>query len=151
MIARVVDLMQPGANDTILDLFCGIGNLTLPIARHAGSVVGVEGAETSVERALYNAKFNHITNTSFYRADLIRDLDKHEWAHQKYSKLLLDPSRAGALEVLPWIPRWDPKRIVYVSCKPINTGARCRNTGQRLQLQTGLNRSDGYVSTDHSC
>jgi 23S rRNA (uracil1939-C5)-methyltransferase len=118
MIASVVELMQPDQNDTILDLFCGIGNLTLPIARHAGSVVGVEGAETSVERATYNAAFNHITNTSFHRADLIRDLDKHQWAHQKYNKLLLDPSRAGALEVLPWIPRWDPQRIVYVSCNP---------------------------------
>ncbi len=118
MIARVVDLMQPDSDDTVLDLYCGIGNLTLPIARQAGSVVGVEGAETSVERANYNAKFNHITNTSFYRADLIRDLEKHQWAHQKYSKLLLDPSRAGALEVLPWIPRWNPERIVYVSCNP---------------------------------
>ncbi len=118
MIARVVELMQPDQNDTILDLFCGIGNLTLPIARHAGSVVGVEGAETSVERATYNAAFNHITNTSFHRADLIRDLDKHQWAHQQYNKLLLDPSRAGALEVLPWIPRWNPQRIVYVSCNP---------------------------------
>lgn len=118
MIARVVDLMQPDQNDTILDLYCGIGNLTLPIARHAGSVVGVEGAETSVERATYNAAFNHITNTCFHRADLIRNLNKHQWAQQKYNKLLLDPSRAGALEVLPWIPRWDPQRIVYVSCNP---------------------------------
>ena len=118
MIARVVELMQPDQNDTILDLFCGIGNLTLPIARHAGRVVGVEGAETSVERATYNAAYNQIENTQFYRADLIRDLDKHDWAHQNYNKLLLDPSRAGAVEVLPWIPRWNPDRIVYVSCNP---------------------------------
>ena len=118
MINRVVELMQPDKTDDILDLFCGIGNLTLPIARLAGSVTGVEGAETSVERATYNATFNHIDNVHFYRADLIRDLDKHEWAHNQYTKLLLDPSRAGALEVLPWIPRWNPQRIVYVSCNP---------------------------------
>lgn len=118
MISRVVELMQPEQDDAILDLFCGIGNLTLPIARHAGSVIGVEGAETSVERADYNATYNQIGNVEFYRADLIRDLDKHQWAHQKYTKLLLDPSRAGALEVLSWIPLWDPGRIVYVSCNP---------------------------------
>jgi len=118
MISRVVELMQPEQNDRILDLFCGIGNLTLPIARFAGSVTGVEGAETSVERANNNAAFNQIDNASFYRADLIRDLDKHPWAHQTYTKLLLDPSRAGALEILSWLPRWDPARIVYVSCNP---------------------------------
>ncbi|MCH9697021.1 MAG: 23S rRNA (uracil(1939)-C(5))-methyltransferase RlmD [Gammaproteobacteria bacterium] len=118
MISRVVELLQPQPDDTILDLFCGIGNLTLPVARLAGSVVGVEGAESSVERAIDNAAWNKIDTVEFHRADLIRTLDKHDWAHRQYSKVLLDPSRAGAVEVLPWLATWQPQRIVYVSCNP---------------------------------
>jgi 23S rRNA (uracil1939-C5)-methyltransferase len=118
MIARVLELISPNPEDVILDLFCGIGNFTLPLARQAARVVGVEGSSEAVERARENAMRNAIENAEFHVADLSKPVEGQSWAQASYDKILLDPSRAGALEVLDRIPVWKPSRIVYVSCNP---------------------------------
>ncbi len=118
MVSRAVELLQLDSDDRVIDLFCGLGNFTLPIARFAHSVVGVEGAQSLVDRARDNAEYNNLSNTQFYVADLDKELDDEMWCKQEYSHALLDPSRAGARNILKYFPRWGVKRIVYVSCNP---------------------------------
>lgn len=117
MVNQAIALLDLQAQDQVLDLFCGIGNFTLPMARHAARVTGVEGTMTMVERANENAALNQLTNTSFYAANLMEP-PKAAFLHRKYDKVLLDPPRAGAKEILPLVPVWGAKKIVYVSCHP---------------------------------
>ena len=118
MINRVLEILNLNENDSVLDLFCGLGNFTLPMAKFAGSVVGVEGDQPLVNHARENARHNGISNVEFYAADLSKDLSDQPWANRKYNKIMLDPSRAGASEVLQHFKKWQPKQIVYVSCNP---------------------------------
>ena len=126
MIARALELLDVQPGERVLDLFCGIGNFTLPLARvvgDAGTVVGVEGDAGLVQRARANAERNGLSNVSFHAADLSKDLAGAPWLRhasqeQGFDKLLLDPARAGALEVLKQFPLKGLKRIVYVSCHP---------------------------------
>ena len=118
MINRALETLALTKDDHVLDLFCGLGNFTLPMARLAGSVVGVEGDAPLIEHAKLNAAHNKIENVEFYAADLSKSLDGMEWATRRYNKVLLDPSRAGASEVLAYFKHWQPDEIVYVSCNP---------------------------------
>ena len=118
MIDRVLEVLDLDEQDSVLDLFCGLGNFTLPMAKLAGHVVGIEGDQPLVKHARANARMNHIDNVEFFAVDLTGDIDDMAWARQRYNKILLDPSRAGAAEVLSLFPKWHPERIVYVSCNP---------------------------------
>jgi 23S rRNA (uracil1939-C5)-methyltransferase len=118
MIDRVIDTLALTENDSVLDLFCGLGNFSLPIAKYAGRVVGIEGDQPLVNHAKENARHNGITNAEFYSADLSKDISDQPWALQKYNKILLDPSRAGASEVLHHFKIWQPELVIYVSCNP---------------------------------
>ena len=127
MVERAIALLEPGAGDAVLDLYCGLGNFSLPLARHAAHVVGVEGDAALVERARANARRNSLDNTEFVVCDLMQpDLKEAPWARRKYHKVLLDPPRAGAREVLPIIAASQAQRIVYVSCHP---GTLARDAG----------------------
>ncbi len=118
MIDQAIAMLDPQAGERVLDLFCGLGNFTLPLARTAASVVGVEGEAGLVARARDNAVLNSLTNAEFYAADLAKDLSGEPWMQQGFDKLLLDPPRAGAAEVLAQMPLKNIRRIVYVSCHP---------------------------------
>ena len=118
MIARTFELLDPRPQDRILDLFCGLGNFTLPMARLAGEVVGVEGEAGLVQRARENAARNSLANAHFHAADLTQDQRGTPWMRQGFDKLLLDPPRSGADEVLKQLPLKNIDRIVYVSCHP---------------------------------
>ena len=118
MINRVLATLQLTKDDNVLDLFCGLGNFTLPMAKYAGSVVGIEGDLPLVNHAKENAHHNGVDNVEFYAADLTKDISDQLWVKRKYNKILLDPSRAGASEVLYLVKHWQPKQIVYVSCNP---------------------------------
>lgn len=117
MINRVLEALNLNDQDTVLDLFCGLGNFTLPMARKAGHIVGIEGDQPLVNHAKANAQKNGVENVEFHAADLSKPVEQ-EWAKRSYSKILLDPSRAGALDVLKYFPQWNPQQIVYVSCNP---------------------------------
>jgi 23S rRNA (uracil1939-C5)-methyltransferase len=118
MIASALALLDPQPGDRVLDLFCGLGNFTLPLARRAGQVVGVEGDAGLVARARANAQRNGLGNVEFHAADLAKDLSSEPWMRAGFNKLLLDPPRAGAAEVLAQMPLAGIDRIVYVSCHP---------------------------------
>jgi len=127
MVDRVMGFMEPNAGDRILDLFCGLGNFSLPLARKAGAVVGVEGDMGLIRRARENAQRNHIENAQFHCADLTQDLSTGKWVQDSYNKILLDPPRSGAKELMEWIPKWNARQVVYVSCHP-GSLARDANT-----------------------
>tara|TARA_R110000868_G_scaffold144960_3_gene364488 strand:+ start:1768 stop:3096 length:1329 start_codon:yes stop_codon:yes gene_type:complete len=118
MVKRSVDFLQLTKEDTVLDLFCGLGNFTLPIATQAKHVVGVEGSDLMTERAGMNAKANKLSNVEFHAANLMESIDEFEWAKQHYDKILLDPPRSGAEMLVQQIERFNASLIVYVSCNP---------------------------------
>lgn len=118
MVSRAIELLDPAPEHRVLDLFCGLGNFTLPLARRAAHVIGVEGAEPLVVRGRENAERNGIDNVSFRAADLTADVTGRPWLGDGVDRVLLDPPRSGAAEVLPNVARLRPGRIVYVSCGP---------------------------------
>ena len=118
MVDRTLELLAPEQGDKILDLFCGLGNFTLPLARRAREVVGVEGDAGLIRRAKENAVFNGIGNAQFHVADLSGNVGTAPWRQTRYDKILLDPPRTGAMELLPQIAKLGARRIVYVSCNP---------------------------------
>lgn len=118
MVNQAIQLLDLQPEDTVLDLFCGIGNFTLPIAQQAKFVTGVEGGEEMVRRASENAAHNKITNVAFYAANLMEENSNAAWKKSQYDKVLLDPPRAGAKEILPFLQQCGAKTIVYVSCNP---------------------------------
>lgn len=150
MIEQVLKVLDPRPTETVLDLFCGLGNFTLPLACRAARVVGVEGNPQAVVRAKENAQFNQIANVEFHCSDLNQDLTGFLWAQARYDKLLLDPSRAGAFEVMDYISHWRPERIVYVSCNPAtlarDVGHLVHTCGYRL---IGVGVMDMFPHTAH--
>jgi 23S rRNA (uracil1939-C5)-methyltransferase len=127
LVSRVVELLQLEAQSEVLDLYCGLGNFTLPMARRAARVTGVEGEASLVERSRANAERNGIANAAFHSANLAgADFAAAPWAGRPYSHVLLDPPRVGAREVLPLLQRVGARRLVYVSCHP---GSLARDLG----------------------
>jgi 23S rRNA (uracil1939-C5)-methyltransferase len=126
MVGRAIELLEPDRQDRVLDLFCGIGNFSLPLARCCGEVLGVEGEAKLVQRATANAAANSIGNAGFRQADLAAVDGSERWLQGPWDRLLLDPARNGAAEVVKCIGRIDPARIVYVSCHP---GTLARDAG----------------------
>ena len=122
MVKHAIELLQIEKTDSILDLFCGLGNFSLPMARTCEQVIGIEGSVEMVQRAKQNATVNAIKNAEFYAHDLLlppevspQNLD---WTKIPFTKVLLDPPRSGALAVVPWVAELNVSRIVYVSCNP---------------------------------
>jgi 23S rRNA (uracil1939-C5)-methyltransferase len=126
MVHRAVEMLQLSPQDQVLDLFCGLGNFTLPLARQAGNVTGVEGDAGLVARAGENAERNGIANTDFYTANLYEELSQAPWLNQRFNKALIDPPRSGAQEILPLLSKLGVERLVYVSCYP---GTLARDAG----------------------
>lgn len=139
--------LQP--EDRVLDLFCGLGNFTLPIAQRCASVVGVEGSQDMVLRAAENAALNHIENASFHAANLAGPVTGQAWSAGRYTKVLLDPPRSGAWEVLDLVAASGAQKVIYISCNPATLArdaAGLIERGYRLQ-QAGV--MDMFPHTAH--
>jgi 23S rRNA (uracil1939-C5)-methyltransferase len=150
MVVRALDYLEPGLHDRIVDLFCGIGNFSLPVARRAELVIGVDGEESLVARAASNARANGLANAQFLRADLSRAEEIEALDLTAATKLLLDPPRTGARAVMAAFPLDRISRLVYVSCNPV-TFARdasllVHDRGFRL-VETGI--LDMFPQTAH--
>ena len=140
LVSRAVDLLDLSGDSAVLDLFCGLGNFTLALAKVAGRVVGVEGDKTLVERARHNAERNGLRNVEFHVADLFKSAPAavhresgqssagapSSWARLGYTHVLLDPPRAGAREILPYVASLRPRTVLYISCHP---GSLARDVG----------------------
>jgi 23S rRNA (uracil1939-C5)-methyltransferase len=118
MVDTALELLMPGGDDTVLDLFCGLGNFTLPMARRAVRVVGAEGDSGLVAKARANAVRNGVGNAAFFTENLFEPAQFGAWANERYDLVLLDPPRAGACELLARMAHWSPRRVVYISCHP---------------------------------
>jgi len=126
MVDAAMNLLQVNPTDTVLDLFCGLGNFTLPLARRALRVVGVEGDATLVAKARANAVRNGIGNAQLAVENLFEPNTFGAWASARYELVLLDPPRAGASALLATMAQWRPRRVVYISCHP---GSLARDAG----------------------
>ena len=134
----------------MLDLFCGLGNFTLALARRVREVVGVEGDNGLVEWGRHNAARNGIANAAFYAADLAGDLTDQPWIQGGYDRILLDPPRSGALELLPWLATLGARRIVYVSCHPATLARDVGELTQRFGYRLlGAGVLDMFPHTTH--
>ena len=137
MVSQAVALLDPQPDDLVLDLFCGLGNFTLPLALRCAGVTGIEGDASLVGRAIGNAAHNGIANAIFRQADLYASDGGRAWAGGRFRKVLLDPPRSGAEPVLGQISDTGAVRVVYVSCNPAtlahDAGILVRQHGFRLQ------------------
>ena len=119
LVRRAIGLLDPQPGERIADLFCGLGNFTLPIARRGADVVGFEGSAALVKRAAANSAHNGLADhTQFKTMNLfeVSETDVAAWGH--FDKLLIDPPRDGAAELVKALGADLPRRIVYVSCSP---------------------------------
>ncbi len=150
MIHRALELLELDGNDRVLDLFCGLGNFTLPMATLAAEVVGVEGDSELVKKARINAQRNGLQNATFFTADLSEDPGSAPWLKQHYDKVLVDPPRSGAEFILPHIAASGARRVVYVSCHPASlardAGILVQQFGFRLM---GAGVMDMFPHTGH--
>ena len=142
MVHQAVELLDPGSEDRVLDLYCGIGNFSLPLARRAGEVLGVEGDAMLVKAAAANAELNGISNAKFRQADLSAIDGSEAWLREGCDLLLLDPARSGAQEIVEHIDRIGPRRIVYVSCHP---GTLARDAGTLVNEKGYTCESAGII------
>jgi 23S rRNA (uracil1939-C5)-methyltransferase len=115
MVTRALALLEPRSTDRVLDLFCGLGNFTLPLARRAGEVLGVEGAANLITRAGENAVHNGIDNAVFRVADLAAP---EALPAGPFDLVLLDPPRTGAAAMVERMASLQPRQVLYVSCHP---------------------------------
>jgi 23S rRNA (uracil1939-C5)-methyltransferase len=149
MVHRAIDWLDVQPDERVLDLFCGLGNFTLPLARKAGQAVGVEGDESMVVRGRENAGLNQLSNVTFHGADLQADFTRQPWAGEGFDKILIDPPRSGAQEICEYLTAFGARRVLYVSCNPAtlarDAGEMVRN-GYRL-VRAGV--MDMFPHTTH--
>ena len=151
MVARALELLDPQPGESVLDLFCGLGNFTLPLARRAGRVLGIEAEATLIEKAQRNAQHNNIQNAEFRLANLYSAETPDPWGTEHFDKWLLDPPRTGAAEVVKRLPsQGGPRRILYVSCNPgtlaRDSEALVHTKGYRL---VAVGAMDMFPQTSH--
>ena len=149
MVAQALEWLAPQADERVLDLFCGLGNFALPLAKQVREVVAVEGVATMVERAALNAVSNNLHNAAFFQADLSQPLAQAAWAKDGFSAVLLDPPRDGAYEVVRKLSALGAKRLVYVSCNPATLA---RDTVELMKQGYRLKRAgilDMFPQTAH--
>lgn len=150
LVHQAITLLDIQPRDTVLDLFCGLGNFTLAAARAAARVVGIEADAGLIERARANARTNALANVEFRVADLYGPSGQARWAGERFDKLLLDPPRAGAVEALKALGPVRPERVVYVSCHPAtlarDSAYLVRVLGYRLEA-AGV--ADMFPQTSH--
>ena len=153
MILQAVDWLNLKSSDRVLDLFCGLGNFTLAIARKVAHVTGVEGSAESVTRASFNASLNGIENAEFYQADLAALIEGsrkgNDWLSSQYGALVLDPPRAGAKEIIEQMAAEMPDKVLYISCNPATLA---RDAGVLVEQGYRLERlgvMDMFPQTGH--
>jgi 23S rRNA (uracil1939-C5)-methyltransferase len=150
MVSQALAWLDPQATERVLDLFCGLGNFTLPLAKRANKVIGVEGDANLLNRAEMNAHQQNIENIHYHIADLTKPDFNMPWMKSHYNKVLLDPPRSGALEIIRALPFTGTQRIVYISCNPAtlarDAGELVHQKGFRL-IQAGV--MDMFPHTAH--
>ena len=149
MVAQALDLLDLRPDHRVLDLFCGLGNFTLPMAQRCASVTGVEGEAAMVERARLAARANGIENTDYHVADLTAIDPELAWMRRDFERILLDPPRSGAQEIAGIIDRFGAGRLVYVSCQPSSLVRDAAIICARGYRMTRIGIMDMFPQTAH--
>ncbi|WP_298442664.1 23S rRNA (uracil(1939)-C(5))-methyltransferase RlmD [uncultured Ferrimonas sp.] len=149
MIAQALQWLAPQVDETGLDLFCGGGNFSLPLATLSKRVIGVEGIDTMTARATARAAQLGLDNVEFHSADLNGDVSDASWAQEAVDWVLLDPARAGAGGALKWLPKLAPKRLLYVSCSPLTLAQDAKVLAQQGYSLSRLSLVDMFPHTGH--
>jgi 23S rRNA (uracil1939-C5)-methyltransferase len=154
MISRAMRLLDPQPGERIADFFCGLGNFTLPIARSGAQVLGIEGSETLVARAKQNAELNGLAgNAKFAAMNLFAITEAGFTGLGQFDKLLIDPPRDGALELVRSIVVGNgeraPQRIVYVSCNPATLARDAAELVQRGYMLKSAGVMNMFPHTSH--
>jgi len=144
LVRRALRLLAPQAGERVADFFCGLGNFALPIARSGADVVGIEGSEALLERARINAVRNGLDARMHFKAMDIFKIDAEHLARLgRFDRMLIDPPRDGAVELVKAIGDDAPQRIVYVSCSPgtlaRDAGVLVHTKGYRLDAASVVN------------
>lgn len=150
MVKQAIAWLDPQPTDHIVDLFCGIGNFTLPTARRCAQVTGIEADKSAIDQANENATANQIDNVTFYVGNLFEDCTIFPWAKRSYDKILLDPPRSGADAIIEQFKYWQPTCIVYVSCNPatfVRDAAKLKTMGFKLERFCTM---DMFPHTQHT-
>ncbi len=149
MVSQALTLLAPSRTERVLDLFCGIGNFTLPLARRAAEVAGIEAIDAMVERGRENSRYNELDNTLFVAADLEQSFARQSWARPGFDCLLLDPPRAGAKGAIDSIGELAVERLVYVSCNPATLARDAQWLARQGYQLDALGVMDMFPQTEH--
>lgn len=149
MVHKALELLDLNKEDSVLDLFCGLGNFTLPAATLAGQVLGIEGSDEMVARGRENAARMELENVEFMRADLAAEGEARPWQQRKFTKILLDPPRSGAFEIIAELAQLKPQRLVYVSCNPVTLARDAQCLQQHGYTLAAAGVMDMFPQTTH--
>ncbi|QYK02366.1 23S rRNA (uracil(1939)-C(5))-methyltransferase RlmD [Shewanella psychrotolerans] len=148
MVRQAINWLNVKPGERVLDLFCGVGNFTIPLAKAGAEVVGVEGVVEMVAQAKLNAAQSDVSQVEFYHADLSADISYQPWLG-RIDKLLIDPARAGAFESLQWLKTMKPQSVVYVSCNPVSLARDCEPLLKQGYKMRKLGLIDMFPQTHH--
>jgi 23S rRNA (uracil1939-C5)-methyltransferase len=144
LVRRAVQMLAPRPGDRIADFFCGVGNFSLPLAASGATVIGIEGAQDLVERARLNAAANGLASRAFFECANLFEVDAARLAAWgPFDKVLIDPPRTGAVELIKALPAQWPRRIVYVSC---DSATLARDAGLLVHTQGFRLEAAGVVN-----
>jgi len=149
MVEQAIEWLAPSPGERVLDLFCGLGNFSLPLAKKSQYVVGVEGVDEMVQQASKNAQVNGLDNVAFFQANLEEALSSQAWAKEKFDKILLDPARAGASGIVDQISGLGAQSVVYVSCNPATLARDSESLAKQGYLLSKLGMLDMFPHTSH--
>ena len=151
MVNQAIAWLNLDASHKVLDLFCGVGNFTLPIAQHVAKVVGIEGEHSLVNVANNNANLNQLDNVKFHKANLFNDMRPLPWFHNnQYDRILLDPGRQGAFELCKTLGRLNAQLIVYVSCNAATLNRDIKELEKQGYRLTKAGLIDMFPHTTHT-
>lgn len=152
MVSRAVKMLDIRQGERIADLFCGLGNFSLPIAKSGADVVGIEGAENLVRRARQNARLNGCDRqTDFIAANLFDCTEKTVASWGRFDKMLIDPPRSGAYEVVKSLHTpYLPQKIVYVSCNPSTLARDAGVLVEKGYILSGAGIMNMFAQTSHT-
>ena len=149
MVDQALAWLQPDKDDVVLDLYAGIGNFSLPLAQRAKTVRAVEGVAKMVQQLATNASLNGLSNVTAYQADLHLPWPKAAWHQRDYTKVVLDPARAGAQGAIAQVVALKPAQILYVSCNAATFARDSKlllGAGYHLEKLSGI---DMFPYTSH--
>jgi len=149
MVAQAMSLLDINTGDKVADLFCGVGNFTLPMAARASEVIGIEAQESMVVRGRENAKAQGLDSVRFVAADLEKPMASALLGQGDIDAMLLDPPRSGAAGAMPLIAQLSPAKLVYISCNPSTLARDAKSLAEQGYQLEVLGIMDMFPHTSH--